>query len=309
MNLRCVGYVLGGAATELGEVLSFSVEASIDYAKSQLTVDLSEIPSFEICRMTLFNGDTMLFEGYIDKLEHTISEKGVYYTAVVKSDASLMMENQVGPRYLTQYSSDYLFGEYAAPYGAKINDLIPATIGEMEITAGMTAWQVIDLFCRQTYNLVPIVARGGKITTDIGEKAWTIGGDEHPYSSISKIEDRTGLISKLHYPINDADDYYSKYMVNSAAQKLGVLRERYWKTPTCWKTMRERGASEVIRNSNHELHSYKITLPKLLSVWPGDMVEIKGPIKDSPYYIQSFKISYDEHGAQTKLVLWDFVQR
>ena len=309
MNLSCVGYTLNGDEVALGVPLSIRFESSIDQAQSRLTVTLSIKPTSSICRMALFQDTDCLFQGFIDWMEHTISEYGVCYRLSISSDSSRMMQNQVGPRHLINYSSEMLFAEYAKPYGAKGNHLAPATIAQMEVTVGMTAWQVVDLFCRQTYQIVPLMAREGVLTTSIGDQTWIIGGEDHPYTSLTQHEDRQDMISVVHYPLNDEDLYFTKTMTNTTATKLDISRERYWKTPACWKSMRQQGAAEVIRNSNHQLHSYEIVVPELMSVWPGDTVVLKGPIEDGSYYIQSFTLLYDEDGARTKMTLWDLVQR
>lgn len=309
MNLKCIGYSLSGDETDLGVPLSVRFESSIDQAQSELTVMIPVQPTTSVCRMGLFSEEVCVFEGFVDWTECTLSEDGVYYRISVSSDSSRMMQNQVGPRYLISYSSETLFNEYAKPYGIKENHLAPATIEQMEITAGMTAWQVVDLFCRQTYQVVPLMARNGVLTTSIGDKTWTIGDESHPYTSIVKREDRRSMISTVHYPLNDSDEYFSKTLENTTAAKFNILRERYWRTPVCWENMRQQGAAEILRNSNCELYSYEVTVPEILSVWPGDTVTLKGPVSDGGYYIQSCKILCDENGSRTEMVLWDIAQR
>lgn len=309
MSFVCYGYKLDGTQIDLGVPLSFSFSSSINQAQSQLTVRLKEKPSNLICSFSFYQDGECLFEGFIDWMEHCICETGTYYDLCASSFSSRMMQNQVGPRYLINYSAASLFAEYAQPYGAKVNDLTSATIKEMEVTAGMTAWQVIDLFCRQVYQVLPMLARGDVLTTSIGNRVWTVGGEEHPYTSLIQREDRQDMISQVHYPVNDADQYYTATMPNATAQQNGILRERYWRTPTCWNTMRKQGAAEVVRNSNNKLYSYEVVVPELLSLWPGDSVILQGPIADSSYYVQSFTVQYDEKGAHTKMILWDLVQR
>ncbi len=257
----------------------------------------------------VFSDSTLIFSGMIDQQIDKLDQNGRFFELHCTSYHARMVQNQVQPDILANYTSQQLFEDYAEPYGITSHNLFPTTCTRLEVTVGMTAWQVIDLFCRQNYRCIPLLTRDGMLTIDMfSYKYYEIGNQDgaHHYTSISYIDDRSSIVSTVHMKASENKFDYSDVYENLNAQEYNIQRERYYRPPESWAGLESKGAAEVIRNSNIKSRIYQITIPEILDAYPGDLVTFKDDrFKRLDFYIGHTTVRIDKNGAFTNLILWD----
>lgn len=223
-------------------------------------------------------------------------------------DAGLT-ENQVQPQQRQNLTSAQLYSEFVAPYmRTSANDLPAGQIASIEITRGMTAWGVVDTFCRQVYQKIPKLTRDGRLTVD-----WDTGNTHaignqpasaHPYAALSFLDDRTSLLSVVYGQRQD-DDGFPYSMVSDLTPSYGLMRSRYVKISPAWAGQPALAVQERMLNAQIDSYELEITLPELLWAEPGDQVTLDDPIASfDDYYVSKVRVSFSPSGAQTVLQCW-----
>lgn len=308
MNIEVKGYTVYGTEVSLTSPLYITYNAYDAGVGNTVYVALKEQPSSSIAYLDLFIDDAKIFSGFIDTIGRNIDKVGDYGFVSATGFFAKMTQSQVYPRTLISISSDDIYNQFAAPFGLK-NDLLYTTISKLEITAGMTSWDVIDIFCRQAYSVTPAVRRDGTLSTGGFVRSEVILGEGGiPYTSLKYKEDRTGMFSRVYMQSSDDEHDFSIYTDNSLAVPCGIYRERFYKPPKSWVDFKKRGALEVLRNSNRKRYSYEIEIPQFIDLYPGDVIKIKGlSIDESNFYVLNYKFTYDENGGYSKVILWDLL--
>ncbi len=304
-------YLYDASGTELQTItpLSFSYSASLSGVDSKIVIETGDAINKEVAVAEAVLDGTTILKGVVDMISRTINDRGNVWSLQARTAYAKVDQNQVAPTELFNYSHDQLFADYAQPYGIVTNRLLTASAQYLQVTVGMTAWDVIDLFCRQVYGVHPEVTRDGELMISAyRDTTIRFGTDGYAYTSLRYIDDRSGILSKVYMQSPDNPDDFSVSMVNKRAADMGIVRERYYKTPTSWGTLPERGASEVLNTSNVKQHAYEITVPQYVDTQPADVVSIRGlDITENIYYVDQYTFTLDDKGPRTELVLWDML--
>lgn len=308
MKLTLKGYDKSAAEIEMPKPYSLNCSEVYSGVETKVRLGLLSAPPKNVCTVTLYIDDTEFFSGFVDTVGRTIDKKGDFGFISASVKYAKMTQNQVHPNSFTNMTSELLFQTYAQPYGAT-NDLPHTTLSKFDISAGMSAWDTIDLFCRQAYDFVPMIQRNGLLTVGGFKRSdITFGEGGVPYSSLKYIDNRSGMFSRVYMHASDDEYDYSIYMDYDGAKDYGIKRERYYKPPKPWQNLTKRGAGEVIRNALLNRYAYEITTHQFLSLNPGELVKVEGlGIDETTFYTASINLSYDENGITTKVVLYDWL--
>lgn len=312
--MEFVATTSAGGSVTLGSPVRFSHTANAYSVVSRLE-GVFFLPAQEevLTQLNAYLDGERFFFGDIARQTRTLGQTGRFLELSCTGFAGRMLQNQVQPRLLTNYTSNQLYADYAAPYGTTGNDLpYLETVASLEVAPGMTAWNVIDVFCRQTYGYVPKLTRDGRLTiTLLFDEVHTISNDPaqraHRYTSIKVHDRRDELISKVHIKADNQNEYdYSGQVSSSFTAKYGIRRERFYKPPKAWKQMPETAAYELIRNSGVRSLEVELLLPELVWMHPGDFIEFQDDFfYRRDYYVGESTMSCDARGYLTAVKLWD----
>ena len=251
MNITIRGYKSDGVEIPLGSPITINYECFLSGVETKVYVKLPSQPSNKIAKLNVYIDNNQFFTGFVDSIGRTIDEDGDFGFISATCYFARIAQNQVYPKTLNNVSSQTIFNSYAAPYGVTNNEFLPKTISKLEVTAGMTAWDVLDIFARQAYDLTPAIRKNGTLSTGGFSRAdITIGEGGIPYTSLKYTDDRSGMFSRVYMQASDNEYDFSIYTDNSLAPACGISRERFYKPPKSWKDFSKRGAGEVLRNSN-----------------------------------------------------------
>lgn len=312
--MRFVATTAAGTAVELGSPVRFSHTANA-YSVADSLEAAFLLPAQEqlLTGLDAYLGEERFFYGDVSRQTRTLGTAGSFLQLSCTGFAGRMLQNQVQPRLLTNYSSDQLYADYAAPYGMAGNDLpYAARVSSLEVSPGMTAWNVIDVFCRQVYEYVPKLTRDGRLTTTLlFNESHAISNDPakqaHRYTRIEVRDKRDGLVSKVHIKADNDDEYdYSGTVTSSFTGRYGVQRERFYRPPKAWKQMPDTAAYEIIRNSALESLEVWLVIPEFVWMHPGDYIEFSDSFfSKRDYYVGEAAMSADARGYRTEVKLWD----
>lgn len=254
---------------------------------------------------------SLLFQGIVTKQADYLGQDGAYFELTCSGYEMGLTENQVRPRTMEDCSSTTVYNNYASSYGILSNGLTGATIPQLTITAGMTAWNAIDMFCRQAYNYLPFISREGMLTINyLNGDNYVIGnnGTGHPYTKLRFVDDRSKMLSRI-YRKSTTSDSYTSYHDYATAADYGITRERYYTLPTAWESYPDTAVSQVLRNAALDSLSVEVVLPELLAAYPGDTITFQDEFfSEKNYYVSAVSMICNSGGYYTTLKLWDMLR-
>lgn len=310
MNFYCTAILVGGGAVRLDKALSFSFEADYfnvaDHFDAVFTVD-QEYGVFTY--INAFINDRCFFSGMVDDQKNIVSKEGVLFQVSCTSIHARLTQNQVHPMELFSIDTNYIIQHYIQPYGISTIDFNEVGCSYMNLTLGMTAWKVVDLFSRMMYNTIPHFNRDGYLsrnpfsayTARIGNQ-----GDGVPYLYFNTGDDSSRILSSVHAKASD-DKYDYSYVVNNPmASVYQTQRERYYKPLECWDYVPGMGVSEILRDSNAKSKTFEVMLPQIADIYPSDQIIVTDrPDLPAPLYAGHVKWTADPNGCFTQALIYD----
>lgn len=302
--------VTGGTATLYDPVKLF-YSVSIYPMRSSLRVKLrlQEVKNQYLIIRARRDGQ-QFFAGRVDRQTEQLEPDGWYLILECSGMEAALLENQVAPRVWNNLTKDQLSQNYLVPFGIG-EDLDPATVSTLEITRGMTAWNVVDVFCRQAYGYMPSVNRNYQLTVDLFDNTTFVIGNQQPedhrYTKIRYRDDRSGLITRVYQENPNQPGDYSAYVDNQDAQKFQISRVRFYHPPKAWENNPLLGASEIIRDSNRTSREVLAVLPEWLDGYPGNAIQFRDTfLNETNFYIGKLEVSIGPEGCRTNLYAWDY---
>ncbi|WP_270739270.1 hypothetical protein [Massilioclostridium coli] len=311
MNILVLASTVNNETATLSRLVEFEYSACIYTVGSKfkgLFIDKNQAHEFTSIKVYLEN--ELLFHGFVDKQVTQLTAVGEFLEIEASGYETRLLQNQVRPTVLENCSSEYIYQNYALPYGIKANGLLSYTLPKLEITVGMSAWNVIDIFCRRAYYYFPLVTKDGTLTARwLNQKMYIIGNkpdSEHYYTSFRYTNDRSQLLSRIYWQNPDNPQDYSNYFDAPYATDYKIQRERYYRLPAAWKTQPDDAVKQVALNSRVKSMEVEVILPELLAAYPGDNIQIEDDYFNArSYYVGEVIMTSNENGNQTLLRLWN----
>lgn len=307
MSIVLHAYDIEDKEVNLPKILSFRYTITEWGVERTFIASLAGVISETIVKLNATLDGKQIFNGFIDKMSRSIGVNGDVSNIKAKDFVARIKENHVRPANVVGMTPKILFNAYIKPYGITKHDFYGNTSTNMQIRAGMSAWQVVNLYCRKVYQNIAFIDAENTIqlvrtkNTNI-----RIGFDGLPFTSITKIEDRSKMCSTVYMQNEDNKLDFPHRADSSIAKECGIKRVWYYRTPDQWVHINDRGATQVVRDSKRKSNIISINIPQYVSLYPGDVVTIyTNKIDTAHFYVHTISFVLDENGPQTKLILWD----
>lgn len=275
------GYIIdnSGVTTELPELLSWDVchgmgepcdwfEVSFIYYSGQLPCLRSA------CRFQAVHDNAVVFKGVIDEYSISIDEKGSVVTLSGRSDAALLLDNELPAQEYAEISSAFAVSNFVSPYG--ISGVVPGTaktLNSFSVRTGESAWSAVKRFCRCAWDTTPFFSKDGTLILNerIGN---TITVDaSKDVSSIVMCQERYGIISDIS--IRNRVTGASYTASNAVFTALGGKCHREMTVPkTTGADAVRYTAAYQLAESQRGKKCVKLTLTKQFACFPGDRVSL-----------------------------------
>lgn len=310
MTFSCIARTTQGGSVTFNKVISFTFESDYFDVSDHLTVKLPNSQAVGIfTTLDAYIDGRCFFRGMVDLQQNIFSREGNWLQLECTSIHARLKQNQVQPTELNNFNTAFIIQNYIQPYGITSVEMPDASCSYMSITLGMTAWDVVDLYCRMIFDHIPHFNRDGALSSNpISGYTVYLGGvsGATPYLSLRYCDNTKSVLSSVHAKASDDKYDYSYVVTNPLAATYQIQRERYYKPLECWDYIPGMGVEEVIRNSNAKSKVFDVEVPKILDVYPSDkIVFLDRPDFPSPLYAGHVKWQADENGCFTTIQVYD----
>lgn len=310
---------LAGITTEdqvfrFAHILSFYLESDRFTPADLLEFSvLDEIGTQKIKAVRLEVQGKRLFDGIVDVQRRVIGRNGAYSSFVCRSNASLMLDNEVKPYYYIQLNSDQLMRNHMLRYGVRQVDFPHfATVSSILANKGSSQWAFVELFCKIAYQKSPYMNRDGIVSCTPFQphlhRFSNRDADAVRFLDAEIVQDRYQMISALYVKTGkeDAGGTYNYTIQNKGAQGLGVQRERYYHPGREWEGHIALSGQNYLEE--HQMNYFEVRLKTagIHDIQVGDSAEFDdGGGWYQNLYVSQVRLSYDSAGCTTQLKLWN----
>ena len=157
------GYLIdkNGALTLLPEFLSWDVCHGMgepcDWFEVSFIYYSAQLPKLQsACRFRAVHNNAVVFKGIIDEYSISIDEKGSVVTLSGRSDAALLLDNELPAQEYAQLSNSAAVSAFARAFG--ISSVVSGsakTLNSFSVRTGESAWSALKRFCRYAWGTVP----------------------------------------------------------------------------------------------------------------------------------------------------------
>ena len=275
------GYIIdkNGAQTELPELLSWDVCHGMgepcDWFELSFIYYSSQLPALRsACSFKAVHNSAVVFSGVVDEYSISIDDKGSVVTVSGRSDAALLLDNELPAQEYASISSAEALSSFVTPYG--ITGVVSGaakTLYAFSVRTGESAWSALRRFCRYAWSTTPYFTRdgtlilngrtGGTITVDASKDAASAALCDERYGIISDVTVRN-RVSGTSYTASNSD-FISRggkcHRELSVPKTTGADAARYT-------------AEYQIAESQRGKKCAKLTLTKQFACFPGDRVSL-----------------------------------
>ncbi|MDO5123554.1 MAG: hypothetical protein Q4D44_02675 [Eubacteriales bacterium] len=182
----------------------------------------------ELCEVSLYENEELLFEGLVDEQTVSVSDK-VQTSIVARSFTGVLLDNEAYPKTYIKPDTKLIFSRYLEPYGIKSfvgeNKIFP---GEFKVEKGISCFAAAVKFAKEVYGCMPRIK--GKVIFFEKDKApgklVFSNTDGLTYKKLSYTRNRYRLISSVRAKVKNGGDY-SVVVRNPKATHKGIKREKY----------------------------------------------------------------------------------
>lgn len=213
--------------------ISVRIQAHEDAPADDLTAVFAlerAVPA--IAAVRVFDGAQAVFSGVVDEQTMQVTQGGATLKLVARSRAALLLDNEAMPREWSSPSLQELYDAYVQPYGFcgfVGNSGRFAT--KLNVTKGMSHWQVVEEFCIRCFGTVPRVTAedvldcsgelsGAPLVFDNADQTAL------PYLSAVRSCRFYKRVSEL-YLQPKAGKAYTAVLHDTTAHRLGIFRRRF----------------------------------------------------------------------------------
>ncbi len=275
------GYIIdkSGVQTELPELLSWDVchgmgepcdwfELSFIYYSDQL----SKLRS--ACRFKGVHNNAVVFTGLVDEYSISIDEKGSVVTLSGRSDAALLLDNELPAQEYAELSSAAAVSAFVSPYGiTSVVSGVPKTLSGFSVRTGESAWSALRRFCRYAWSTTPFFAKDGTLILNERTGSTITVDASKDAAGIALSDERYGIISDITVRNRVSGTSYTSS--NSAFVLRGGKCHRELTVPKTAGADTARYTAEYqIAESQRGKRCVKLTLTKQFACFPGDKVSL-----------------------------------
>ena len=199
------GYLIdkNGALTLLPEFLSWDVCHGMgepcDWFEVSFIYYSAQLPKLQsACRFRAVHNNAVVFKGIIDEYSISIDEKGSVVTLSGRSDAALLLDNELPAQEYAQLSNSAAVSAFARAFG--ISSVVSGsakTLNSFSVRTGESAWSALKRFCRYAWGTVPYFTKSGTLVLN-GRTGSTIAVDaSKDAASVSLCDEHYGIISDI----------------------------------------------------------------------------------------------------------------
>lgn len=305
--LRCVLYDADGGEYLLPAPLSLTVEMDENVPADSLYAVFPYAEYGELCRISVYRDDTLVFSGVVDEEERIESGAGRNLCISARSPAALLLDNEAAPCGYDHPSAMLMYERYARDFGIRLSESDDAVyFGEQDVLKGASCWSVLRSFCTACYSSAPRVSGTGvlymKGLPHHGTLRFGNGAGEVRYTKLSECIRRCEEISEVYVKIENGGSYSLPIENRDAAQR-GIRRRRYLNATLTESPMR--CADAMIRNGRAKGYALKLRCPVCLLGHEGDAAVLSDSRFDGErgLYISAMRYHMSADGEYTDLTL------
>lgn len=275
------GYLIdkNGALTLLPEFLSWDVCHGMgepcDWFEVSFIYYSAQLPKLQsACRFRAVHNNAVVFKGIIDEYSISIDEKGSVVTLSGRSDAALLLDNELPAQEYAQLSNSAAVSAFARAFG--ISSVVSGsakTLNSFSVRTGESAWSALKRFCRYAWGTTPYFTKSGTLVLN-GRTGSTITVDaSKDAASVSLCDEHYGIISDIS--IRNRVTGASYTVSNESFAAFGGKCHREMTVPKTTGADAARYTAEYqIAESKCGKKCAKLTLTKQFACFPGDRVQL-----------------------------------
>ncbi len=275
------GYITdkNGVQTELPEFLSWDVCHGMgepcDWFEVSFIYYADQLPKLRAaCRFRALHNGGVVFTGVIDEYSISIDDKGSVVTLSGRSNAALLLDNELPAREYASLSSAAAVSGFVTPYG--ISGCVSGaakTLYGFSVRTGESAWSALRRFCRYAWSTTPFFAKDGTLILN-GRAGETITVDaSEDAAGIAMCDERYGIISDITVRNRVSGTSYTAS--NTEFVSRGGKCHRELSVPKTTGADAVRYTAEYqIAESQRGKRCVKLTLTRQFACFPGDRVSL-----------------------------------
>lgn len=223
----------------------------------------------------------IIFEGKVDVQSFLQTNQGMRRLLRCRGLSAGMADNQPKPGVYFKLTPQTVFQQFAEPYGVRgIRFSSDKEQNYLVVEKGMSCWDVVDLYCRQSYRRPLCVTRDGYLkdtASEVQDVFWVsnLRSDGLRYSSLTFHRNRGEMLSRVYlknsYETEDEDFSYSTD--NGVALLENVRRERYLFPSERWYQNLSQYGKETLSRSNIHSQTLEVVLPGIRDMEIGSVVK------------------------------------
>ncbi len=258
------------------------------------------------------NENEKFFSGVVDEQRLEVTSSGCFLTIIARNKAAYLIDNEASPQDYTRPSLDIIFKRHVKPYGftAIYGDLsVFSTI--IEVTKGMSEWDVLEKFCSTCLNIFPTVNADGTIDAT-GSASFkklyfsNVKGAVN-YSSFVEKNYRYRLISEIIVCAPYEAIYIAKVKDQNLIDK-GISRRKFISISADNDHAEKYSistAEQMISNAKKKAHEIIITCPGAIFAQVGNKCEIDDSILGKVENLEVYEVEYklNRNGEFTVITL------
>ena len=235
----------------------------------------AQLPKLQsACRFRAVHNNAVVFKGIIDEYSISIDEKGSVVTLSGRSDAALLLDNELPAQEYAQLSNSAAVSAFARAFG--ISSVVSGsakTLNSFSVRTGESAWSALKRFCRYAWGTVPYFTKSGTLVLN-GRTGSTITVDaSKDAASVSLCDEHYGIISDIS--IRNRVTGASYTVSNESFTAFGGKCHREMTVPKTTGADAARYTAEYqIAESKRGKKCAKLTLTKQFACFPGDRVQL-----------------------------------
>lgn len=267
-----VGITPEGEQLMLPDPVSITIDSDEDApADSFSGVFPLDTAEYSLTAVKAFEKDgSLFFDGIVDRQTWECSTSGTTQKLTARSRAALLLDNEALPQTYYMPSLRTVFDRHVRPYGfSGYLGRDTACNGQLEVSKGMSEWEVVETFCRKFLLRRPRIQNG---VLDVSEE---------PEQEVLVISNRGGykytncIISNYYYKLYTeiwakTDSGYRLQEADTEAEDMGIQRRRYVNPASLQQT-----TEELLRSAKRKAFEITVTIPGECPAKPGRPVRLE----------------------------------
>ena len=249
----------------------------------------------------------VVFTGVVDECRTSVDGRGSLLEVNGRGMAALLLDNEaLGQDYGTATQADIL-RDHVRPYGIETapGGRLPA-VPRFSVKTGSSEWSVLYQFARYHGGVLPRFDRQGRLVlTGFRDDRRLVLGEETPITRLARTDRRYGVLSQVL--VRDRYSGAVQRVEDAAFKAEGGRARRIVTMPgrAGYQTMRRTGQFQLERSraDRVRVEAELAGESSAFRAFPGDLVEVKKQGFSGLYRVRECRVSLDERGFLTRLLL------